>query len=132
MSQEPKMTRDQIKAALARGEHVAIGGRHITHVRDIPPPPVAVEGQEPRDEFVAVVARTANGKLTRAGMEAAIRAGGSVLVKGEVISRVEDLPEEQEVLRHDQESRQAQAAMLDEQIAVLGRQRAALGRAETQ
>lgn len=71
--------------------------------------------------------RPKDGKLTRAHMEEAIRAGGSVLHDGEIIAKVEDLPDEADLAAGDAEREAAVAAALDEQIARLAAQRARLG-----
>jgi hypothetical protein len=125
---KPKtMTRGEIEAALKRGEHVAIAGRHITLKRDLPPHASDADNPPEADEFQAVVARSADGRLTRAGMENAIRTGGSVLHGGEVLTRVEDLPEDDQLAQSHQQQQQALAAQYDAQMAAIAAQKAQLG-----
>ena len=71
--------------------------------------------------------RERDGKLTRAGMEAAIRDGGSVQMSdGSVISKIEDLPTDATLAKGDatEEARvraelEAQRAVIDAQLASL-------------
>lgn len=93
---KPKMTREQAERSLAAGEQIAAAGRFVR------------AGLSPREtrhtldqlfgtgtELEAVVARTADGRLTRAGAEFHIRNGGSVMfVPGEVITDAEDIPDD--------------------------------------
>lgn len=117
------MSRAEAERHLASGEHLAIAGRHVTHKRDLPERPAGAEEERGADRIEAIVARTADGRLTRAGMEHAIKNGGSVMHKGEVITDVDALPDETELVRENE----AQAAALDQrigdQIDALERQR---------
>jgi hypothetical protein len=124
--QKPKMTRQQAEQALARGEHLAVAGRHVTHKRDLPPRTVAPDGTPGPDELEAVVARTPDGKLTHAGMRHAIEHGGSVLHQGEVLTSLEQLPTEADLARGNDQQTQAVAQSIDQQIAALQQQRARL------
>jgi hypothetical protein len=80
-------------------------------------PPAAAPAQAPRPH------RTAKGQLTRAGMEAALKAGGSVLHKGEILTDHHQLPAEADIVQGDAEASAALLASLDEQIAALSAQR---------
>jgi hypothetical protein len=70
--------------------------------------------------------RKADGSLTRAGMEAILRSGGSVIVAGRHYGKLEDLPSEAELTEGDAKASAAAGAALDAQIAALSRQKAAL------
>lgn len=70
--------------------------------------------------------RKADGSLTRAGMEAVIKAGGSVLHAGTLYTRLDDLPDEATLTEGDTRASAAAGAALDAQIAALARQKAAL------
>jgi hypothetical protein len=63
------------------------------------------------------------GVLTRAEMEAAIKAGGSVLHRGAIYHQIGQLPSEAELAEGDPEQEAAVAAALDAQIAALQTQR---------
>lgn len=60
-----------------------------------------------------------NGKLTRAGMEAVIKDGGSVLHNGKLLRRIEDLPNEAELVKGDAEAEKATSDSLQRQIDAL-------------
>jgi len=68
------------------------------------------------------------GRRTREGMVDAIKKGGSVLYKGEIITREEELPDEAEITEGDAEAAEAALAGLDAHMAALAGQRAALER----
>lgn len=70
--------------------------------------------------------RDKRGQLTRAGMEAVVRRGGSVLHGGRIVTRVEDLPSAAELSQGDQAAEQAARASIDERQAALDRERAVL------
>jgi hypothetical protein len=72
----------------------------------------------------------AAGKLTRYGMEQAIKEGGSVMVSAvgfggtaQIIDRLEDLPSEADLAAGDEEREAQVAAALDAQIAALAAQK---------
>jgi hypothetical protein len=125
------MNRKQIEDAVKRGEHVAVGP--IVLRRDpVSLRPDAATTQaafatpadpEKPDEFEAVIVRGADGKLTRAGMEHAIRHGGSVMIEGTSITSLDGLPDEVELARGDEERLAAFTAALDAQIAAIAVQR---------
>jgi hypothetical protein len=71
--------------------------------------------------------RTADGKLTRAGMEHHVKAGGSVMHGGQIITDVAELPHDADLAKGDTEREKQVAQSLDEQIAALSRERAKLG-----
>jgi hypothetical protein len=127
----PKMTRAQIKEALGRGEHVAVGAhvlRRNPRTLRADPGDLALAFASPPDperpdEFEAVTVRAADGRLTRAGMEHAIRSGGSVLWGGEVVTDLADLPDEVGLAEGDRERLRAHAEGIDRQIAELSLQR---------
>lgn len=64
--------------------------------------------------------------LTRAQMEQAIQDGGSVVVNGQILSRIDDLPSEADLAQGDAAKEQAARAALDQQIARLLSERAKL------
>ena len=64
--------------------------------------------------------------LTRPQMEKTIKEGGSVLHKGKVLARIEDLPTAAELAQGDQEKLRAELASVNRQIAALEGQRTAL------
>jgi hypothetical protein len=72
-------------------------------------PPAAAPAQAPRPH------RTAKGQLTRAGMEAALKA--------EILTDHHQLPAEADIVQGDAEASAALLASLDEQIAALSAQR---------
>lgn len=67
--------------------------------------------------------RDANGRLTRAGMEHAIKSGGGVLHNGEVITSLSQLPDEVTLARGDAARLEAHLEDLDRQQAALALQR---------
>jgi hypothetical protein len=117
-------TRDELAAALAEGNSVEVAGRRVTRLRDLPHDP---EDGPP----VEGVVMYSGGKLTRAGMEHTIRSGGSVLIHGggpldhdEVVTRVEDLPEEAELAAGDERRLAAHKDAIDAQLEKLTAERA--------
>jgi hypothetical protein len=62
-----------------------------------------------------------HGRITRAGMEHAIRNGGSVSVGGKIVSRIEDLPDANAIARfeaaRDAEANRLQREDLQRQLA---------------
>jgi hypothetical protein len=68
--------------------------------------------------------RDAKGKLTRHGMEEAIRNGGSVIHNGVVVSRLDQLPSEAELAQGDTAAENAALSSLDDRQAALDRERA--------
>jgi hypothetical protein len=73
--------------------------------------------------------RDAQGRLTRAGMEHAIRSGGSVAYKGRILARVEDLPDAAELSGGDAGAIEAAHADLDARQRQLDGERARLAAA---
>ena len=67
-----------------------------------------------------------NNRLTRHGMEKAIRSGGSVLHNGTIISSVDKLPTEAELANGDTAAEEAARAGIEERQAALDRERAIL------
>lgn len=67
-----------------------------------------------------------DGKLTRAGMEHAIRAGGSVIHDGRVVSRIEDLPTEAQLAKGNTAAEDAALNNINRQRAELDAQEAQL------
>lgn len=65
------------------------------------------------------------GVLTREGMEAAIRAGGSVMHDGRVIDTLDDLPDAAELAAGDENRERMLVESYDDQIARLQREKAA-------
>lgn len=59
-----------------------------------------------------------DGRLTRAGMEHAIKSGGSVIVDGKHINRLHDLPTSASLARSDEEKRVAREQLLAEQARI--------------
>jgi hypothetical protein len=142
----PKLTRQQVEEHLRRGEHVAVGARTLkpgpraetraaldaAFPQPGPAPEVDAEGRPVRGEsqedaarVEAVVTHDAGGRLTRAGMEHAIRQGGGVLLQpaGEIVTRLEDLPDEVELARDDAARLEAHLGELDERHGRLVRER---------
>jgi hypothetical protein len=125
------VSRQQVEGALRAGAHVGFAdgrtirgdqfGRHDKATLD------AVFGKDNENEVEAAIIRTPDGHLTRAGMEYQIARGGSVMLGGEVVSSVDDLPDDEalDALRERQEQGQAEA--LDNQIALLSARRSSLG-----
>jgi hypothetical protein len=91
------------------------------------PVPVAAAAGAPAPTPAPTLERPKDGRLTRAHMEEAIKSGGGVLVEGQVITRVEDLPSDVKLAEGDQARTAALASSIDAQIAALTQQRAALG-----
>lgn len=118
------LDRKALTEALERGEHVAAGPNVYRKVRELPPVPT--EGD---DSLEGVVIRDATGKLTHAGMEWTIRQGGSVMIGGEVITSLDALPTEAELVRGNEAAEAALSASLDAQIAALSAQKASIGKA---
>lgn len=67
------------------------------------------------------------GVLTRSEMEQTIIQRGSVLYRGRIISRIQDLPSDADLAAGDPAQEAAAAAALDAQIAALQAQRARIG-----
>lgn len=125
---ENRMSRDDFTAALRRGEQVAVGSTVYRKGDRLPAPPTPPEdASEPDTSLEAVVVRDAQGHLTRAGMEHALRHGGAVMIGGEVISDPERLPSEEEWAAHQEAQAQAANDALDTQIANLQAQKKAKG-----
>jgi hypothetical protein len=126
----PKMTKAQIKEALGRGEHIAVGAHVLRrNPRTLRPDPgdlalafASPPDPERPDEFEAVTVRGVDGRLTRAGMEHAIRSGGSVLWGGEVVTDLAQIPDEVGLAEGDRERLRAHAEGIDRQIAELNLQ----------
>jgi hypothetical protein len=116
------LDRKGLTEALERGEHVGVGPNVHRRARELPPVPA--EGD---DNLEGVVIRDAAGKLTHAGMEWTIRNGGSVMLGGQVITSLDDLPSEAELVKGNEAAEAALAASLDAQIAALSAQRASVG-----
>jgi hypothetical protein len=116
------LDRKGLTEALERGEHVGVGPNVHRRARELPPVPA--EGD---DNLEGVVIRDAAGKLTHAGMEWTIQHGGGVMIGGQVITRLDDLPSEAELARGNEAAEAALAASLDAQIAALSAQRASVG-----
>lgn len=91
-------------------------------------PPPANPPQAPAKPTAAPAAPPdrIKGRLTRQGMEKAIRSGGSVLHDGKSIVRIEDLPSEAEISQGDETAENAARAGIEERQAVLDRERAIL------
>jgi hypothetical protein len=66
------------------------------------------------------------GTLTRAQMEQAIQAGGSVLWRGQILTHVAQLPSEADLAAGDPALEAAASAALDAQILALTREKAQL------
>jgi hypothetical protein len=66
------------------------------------------------------------GKLTRAGMEHAIRTGGSVTINGAVINTLDRLPTEVDLARGDDVAEAAALENINRQRAALDAQEASL------
>jgi hypothetical protein len=113
------VSRDEMKEHLAGGGLAESGG-------------LLYRGGDRLPEGVAggVLLRDGNGRLTRAGMERAIRQNGSVLYRDKIIERAEELPDEADLVKHDERQKEALAASFDAQIAELTRQRAKLDHPE--
>jgi hypothetical protein len=124
-AKENRMSREDAQAALKRGEHLAVGATVYRRGDRLPAPPPGPEGEEPDTSLEAVVVRDADGHLTRAGMEHALRSGGSVMIGGEVITDAERLPSEEEWKAHQEARAQAAADAIDSQIASLQAQKQA-------
>lgn len=121
----PRMTREAVEASLKRGEHVGTaGGAVLRKGADLRPHFTADEDGGRTTEIPAVVVRDEHGNITRAGMEHALRSGGSVLYGGEVHTSLDTLPDEIELAEHDEKAKAAIAASIDQQIAALTAQRA--------
>jgi hypothetical protein len=127
-AKENRMSREDAQAALKRGEHLAVGATVYRRGDRLPAPPPGPEGEEPDASLEAVVVRDADGHLTRAGMEHALKSGGSVMIGGEVITDAERLPSEEEWAAHREARQQAAADALDAQIASLQAQKKARGK----
>jgi hypothetical protein len=67
--------------------------------------------------------RDQNGNLTRAGYEAAIRAGGSATYKGRPVMRMEDIPSDAELSEGDEEASLNALASIEAQEARLKREK---------
>lgn len=81
---------------------------------------------EDKDKFE----RTPDGKLTRAGMEAVLASGGSVMLPGHrVASLKEHLPTVEQIVGDDPAKIAATSAVIDEQIKALQAQKDKLGNA---
>ena len=102
------------------------GGRPTREVRSLKemPPEPGDDYDGPPLEYHRL--RDDHGNWTRAGMEHAIRSGGSVMHRGQVIERIEDLPDEAELAAGDAPRLEAQAKRIDAEIAKLSAQRAHL------
>lgn len=74
----------------------------------------------------AAPARDALGRLTRAGMEQAIRRGGSVQYQDRLVTNPGELPDEAELVKGDEAQTQALLDSYDQQIAHVQQQRAKL------
>lgn len=128
-----QVERDEAIALLRRGIPVLATGpvgtpsgvRELRSAKDVPREPDDTHEGRPL-EFHRL--RDDSGNWTRAGMEHAIRSGGSVMHRGTVIERVEDLPGEAELAAADQTRLRAEAERIDGQIAELAARRAAIAR----
>jgi hypothetical protein len=127
-AKEHRMSHEDALAALKRGEHLAVGNAVYRRGDRLPTPPTPADGSEPDTSLEAVVVRDADGHLTRAGMEHALRSGGSVMIAGEVITDADRLPSEEEWQAHQEARAQAAADALDAQIASLQAQKKARGK----
>lgn len=94
-------------------------------VANPPKPATAAPAPAPAPAKPAAV-RDDKGRLTRHGMEQAIRGGGSVLHDGRTITRVQDLPSEAELAQGDTAAEEAARASIAERQAQLDRERAIL------
>jgi hypothetical protein len=114
-----QVSRDEMKEHLAGGGLAESGGLLYRGGDRLPE---GVQG--------GVLLRDGNGRLTRAGMERALRQNGSVLYRDRIIERAEELPDEADLVKHDERQKEALAASFDAQIAELTRQRAKLDHPE--
>jgi hypothetical protein len=106
--------RAELEQALKTGHTVYVHGRgHVRVVRDLPPQ------REDGPAVEGVVMRTPDGRLTRAGMEQVVRAGGGVLHNGAVIDKFDELPTEEEIVAGDAQREYALANDIDAQMAAL-------------
>jgi hypothetical protein len=114
-----KISLDEVKPSLHRGAVVHVAGQTFRKGDRLPK-------DWPEGTEHAVILRDDRGRLTRAGMEQALREGGSVMIGEVIVERVEDLPDEADLVKHDEVQRARVAASLDDQIAELQRQKAKL------
>ncbi len=70
------------------------------------------------------------GRHRRAEMEAIIKAGGSINTRGQIITKIAELPTDAELARGDSAREVEVAGSLQEQMAELQRQMALLGQAK--
>lgn len=75
--------------------------------------------------------RDSDGRLTRAGMEAVLARGESVLIRDKegdrIVSKVEHLPDEADLVKGNADAEKMLADSLDAQIQALAAKRAQLG-----
>jgi hypothetical protein len=87
-------------------------------------PAVDAEGNDAPGEYLLL--RDERGDLTRAGMEQAIREGGSVMWRGDVIEFMDDLPPEEELVAGNAEAAAALRRSLEAQAMEVGQRLARL------
>ena len=70
--------------------------------------------------------RFKDGKMTHYGMTKTLEEGGSVIFQGQHISKVDDLPDEAEIVKGDAEAEEAALRSIDAQRRMLDAQEARL------
>jgi hypothetical protein len=117
--------RPELEQALNDGYAVLVSGHGetIRKARQLPPDPDPASG---RPRVTGVVVRDPDGRLTREGMEHAVRTGGSVLMAGEVHTDLSALPSAADLARDDErrasqerDNLLKQRAALDAELAKL-------------
>jgi hypothetical protein len=117
--------RPELEHALNDGYAVLVAGHAetIRKARQLPPDPDPASG---RPRVTGVVVRDPDGRLTREGMEHAVRTGGSVLLAGEVHTDLSALPSAADLARDDErrasqerDNLLKQRAALDAELAKL-------------
>lgn len=100
---------------------------HVVAARPEPLPSIAA-AEAASAPPTAEPERDSDHRLTRRGMEAVIRAGGSVMHNGRFVSRVEELPSQADLAKGNPEMERATRASLqqhrdyiDAEIAKLGK-----------
>jgi hypothetical protein len=116
-----KVSRKSMEEALRAGCHVGVSGGVILRADHLG----RVEGGRLNQIFgqaehvEAAIVRDPAGFLTIAGMHHAINHGGSVMLNGEVISNIDDLPDEERLEALRAETADAVNASIDNQLALL-------------
>jgi hypothetical protein len=120
-----KIPLEEVKPAVKAGAVVHVAGQDYRKGDRIPE-------EFPEGVEHGLIVRDERGNLTRAGMEKIIRDGGSVMDRnGIIMERLDQLPDEAEMVKGHEEQERALAESLDEQIAGLAAQRSKLLQGES-